>query len=399
MATFMYYPGHIAAASCGSRNLDTMIQHHHSYSADPASHRGNPYGYYAAPPPPPSLQRPFYNQPVLPPVNAGHHRHHSSYMQGGLPPLNSYYNQAPAPAQAPILPPPAVQEPVREEYVNGGVNQHLDYDLDMMADFVVKNAYISFGCDLHTDATQSMDLFVKGVTSVLNATRLPSVTIFLALDLLSKYIDRLPEDDEKVSKSINVIYQNTMVAFVIANKFNDDKTFTNRSWTQATGMSLSSINGYERDWLNVFEWRLFDDKFVSYEDYLQTFEVFCQEKRCPSPPNLLPTPHSTDNYLSPPSGYQTPVQMTSSVYSSPCYYDEENNDFCYSQLPQGGMMSSPINSGYDNGYSTNQNNFNFYNYNPQINNRPWNMDDTFKHPPQPNFAALGNSYYRYSAVY
>lgn len=400
----MYYPGHIPAANCGSRNPDTLMQHHRGYSVDPASHRGNQssmnaYGYYAAPPPPPSLQQPFYNQPVLPPVNAGHHRHPSAYMQGSLPPLNMYYANGQNVAPAPILPPPAVQEPVRDEHVNGGVNQFLDYDLDMMSDFVVKNAYISFGCDLNTDATQSMDLFVKGVSSVLNATRLPSVTIFLALDLLSKYIDKLPEADDKISKSINVIYQNTMIAFVIANKFNDDKTFTNKSWTQATGMSLSSINEYEREWLTVFDWRLFDDKFISYEDYLQTFEVFCQEKRCPSPPNLLPTPHSTDNYLSPPSGYQTPVQMTSSVYSSPCYYDEEKNDFCYNQLPQGGMMSSPMASGLENGYSANQGNYNFYNYNPQVNNRPWNVDDTFKHPPNPNFAAPGSNFYCYPAVY
>lgn len=422
MATFMYYPGHISAASCGGGKVDQTMpmmhqqpvhhHHHHSYSVDSGRHPGssqasmNAYGYYPSGP----VQQPFFNQPVLPPPNTSHQRQPSGFLQNNLPPLGVYFggpsSHVPAPparAAAPILPPPVVQEPIREEYVNGGVNQLLDYDLDMMSDFVVKNAYISFGCDLNANSTQSMDLFIKGVTSVLNATRLPSATIFLALDLLTKYINRLPNGVQTIGgNSVNVIYQNSMVALVIANKFNDDKTFTNKSWTQATGMSLSSINEYEKEWLKSFEWRLFEDKFASYEDYSHTFEVFCQEKRCPSPPNLLPTPHTTDNYLSPPSGYQTPVQNNSSVYSSPCYYDEEKNDFCYNQLPQRNMMSSPshLTTSYDPGYVTQNNfNYNFYNFGSQPTNRTWNMDESFNQQPNPGFARLDKNYFCYSAVY
>lgn len=111
-----------------------------------------------------------------------------------------------------------------------------------------------------------MDVFTKGVSSVLNATRLPSVTIFMALDFLCKYISKLPAGVEAVGgDSVNVIYQNLMIALVLANKFNDDKTFTNKSWSHATGMELSVINQFERDWLAVFEWRLFDDNFVLFE--------------------------------------------------------------------------------------------------------------------------------------
>ncbi|QLL33036.1 hypothetical protein HG536_0D05570 [Torulaspora globosa] len=416
MATFMYYPGHYPAASCGAGNFGPVMQQHsrpahhqHSYSVDSAARRSdqasmNAYGYY---PPAPlqnlsSFQPPFYHQPVLPHPTVSHHRQASSFLQNNLPPLGMYYTnaQVPAEAQAPVLPAPVVQEPAHEEQVNGGVNQFLDYELDMMSDFVVRNAYISFGCDLNAKSTQSMDLFIKGVSSVLNATRLPSVTIFLALDLLSKYIDRLPEGIQSIGgDSVNVIYQNTMIAFVIANKFNDDKTFTNKSWTQATGMSLSLVNEYERDWLSAFDWKIFDDKFISYEDYLQTFEVFCQEKRCPSPPVLLPTPHSSDNYLSPPSGYETPIQVSSNVYSSPCYYDEDKNDFCYSQLPQRSIMSSPVNLNYDGGYSACHKDYKFYNYNPQAMNRSWNSDETWKHQPNPNFARFDDNYYSYSTIF
>lgn len=413
MATFMYYPGHYPAAGCGTGEYGSVMQQHprpihhqHSYSVDSAAQRSNQasmnaYGYY---PPPPPLQNPqqFYHQPVLPHPKTTHHRQASGFLPNNLPPLGMYYanGQAPVQARAPVLPPPVIQEPTHEEQVNGGVNQFLDYELDMMSDFVVKNAYISFGCDLGGKSTQSMDLFVKGVSSVLNATRLPSVTIFLALDLLSKYIDRLPEGIESIGgDSVNVIYQSTMMAFVIANKFNDDKTFTNKSWTQATGMPLSSVNEFERKWLKVFDWKLFDDKFVSYEDYSQTFEVFCQEKRCPSPPNLLPTPHSSDNYLSQPSGYQTPVQMNSNIYSSPCYYDEDKNDFCYTQLPQRSLMSSPVNLNYDGGYSACQKNYSFYNCNPQTTNRSWTGEETLGHQPNPSFVRFQDNYYCYPTVY
>lgn len=412
----MYYPGHGANGNA-DRQVPVMQQQNFISSANPGSM--NAYGYYQPPrmqqavhalPP----QHAYYGQGLAHPVQ--HPLQTCSFPQGtALPPMGMFYG---AP-QAPVLPPLTTEEPAaRDEYVNGGVNQFLDYDLDLVADFVVKNAYAAFGTDSNTiireaNSTQTVELFTNGVSSVLNATRLPSVTIFLALDLLNKYISKLPEGCESIGgKSVNVIYQNTMIAFVLANKFNDDKTFTNKSWTQATGMTLSSINDYEREWLQAFEWRLFQDKFVLYEKLVHSFEVFCQEKRCPSPPNLLPTPHTTDNYLSPPSGYQTPVQLKSNVYSSPCYYDEDTNDFCYNHHSKSFRNGSPVDQTASqtgiSGMNAGNFNYNYYQYNMQqpqlqqlnmglIPNRTWNSDDTFHNVP--NYAQLGSDYYCYSAVY
>lgn len=423
MATFMYYPGHASAASVGLVTGDPSAQmmppqpQQQGYAGQP--HVTAPtnqagmmaYGYF--PPPVQGHHQPYYSQDLCPPPSL-HHRHTSSYQ---LPPLGMFYNAPPAP----ILRPPVIQEPlIREEYVNGGVNQFLDYDLDMISDFVVTNAYDAFGTDPNTifretNSSQTVELFTKGVSSVLNATRLPSVTVLLALDILSKYVAKLPEGYESIGgNSVDIIYQNTMISFVLANKFNDDKTFTNKSWSQATGMSLSSINDYEREWLCVFDWKLFEDRFILYEEYAHSFEAFCQKKRCPSPPNLLPTPHTTDNYLSPPSGYQTPVHLNSSVYSSPCYYDEDKNDFCYNHH-QNNMMNSPgthLSPNSKTGFSGNRNfNYNFYNFAPmqpqlppqpylgRTPNKTWNTDETFNNLPNPNFGRLDNNYFCYSAVY
>lgn len=412
MATFMYYPGHASAASCDpTAQMMQPQSQQHGYTGQPP-HVSGPnnqagmmsYGYYQ--PPVQSLHERYYSQDL-------HHRHTSSFQLSTLPPLGMFYSAPPAP----ILRPPVIQEPlIREEYVNGGVNQFLDYDLDLISDFVVTNAYDAFGTDANTifretNSSQTVELFTKGVSSVLNATRLPSVTVLLALDMLSKYVAKLPEGCESIGgNSVDVIYQNTMISLILANKFNDDKTFTNKSWCQATGMSLSSINEYEREWLSIFNWKLFEDKFILYEDYARSFEAFCQKKRCPSPPNLLPTPHTTDNYLSPPSGYQTPVQLTSSVYSSPCYYDEDKNDFCYNHQ-QNSMLNSPgtrLSPNSKHGFTGNRNfNYNFYNFAPpqpqpylgRTSNRTWNTDETFNNLPNPNFGRLDNNYFCYSAVY
>ena len=144
------------------------------------------------------------------------------------------------------------------EKINGGVSEILDYDIDLMAEFIIKTAYMIFGTDtrliqlnnssidnndnssLAITSSNNYNLFLKGIISVLNATRLPSVTIFMSLDYLMKYLKLLPEGIDSIGgKFINVIYQNTIVSLILANKFNDDKTFTNKSWSQATGMDLS----------------------------------------------------------------------------------------------------------------------------------------------------------------
>lgn len=234
-----------------------------------------------------------------------------------------------------------------------------------MSEFVVKNAYLIFENEdaFNSEASSIVDIFTKGVSSVLNATRLPSVTIFMALDYLCKYISKLPNGVESAGgDSVNAIYQNLMVSFVLANKFNDDKTFTNKSWSHATGMETSVINQNERDWLSVFEWRLFDDQFMLYEDYAKSFELFCWEKKSPVHPfnGLRDTAenYATGSVSEQPNvvGYQTPMNAPSMVYSSPCYTEERSgtsNSFYQPNYASPLSNGSPVSKGGFNGYSYN----------------------------------------------
>ncbi|CAD1778385.1 similar to Saccharomyces cerevisiae YGL215W CLG1 Cyclin-like protein that interacts with Pho85p [Maudiozyma barnettii] len=211
----------------------------------------------------------------------------------------------------PLAPPPGLMiqpqqfkidnnNTTNNEIVNGGVSENLDYEVELMAEFVTKTAYFIFGSDtrLILDSSSSFllnntennnslaisspnnyNLFLKGIISVLNATRLPSVTIFMSMDYLLKYLRKLPDGIESIGgKFINVIYQNTIVSLILANKFNDNKTFTNKSWSQATGMDIDLINSYEKNWLNIFNWKLYDDKFILYSDFVYSFQQFSQEK-------------------------------------------------------------------------------------------------------------------------
>ncbi|CCE62982.1 hypothetical protein TPHA_0D03470 [Tetrapisispora phaffii CBS 4417] len=230
-----------------------------------------------------------------------------------------------------------IQRPV-EQATNGGVNPVLDYDLEVMTDYIVEFSILAFDAkdkfkENSKDNNQDsiLTLFNKGVGSVLNATRLPSVTIFQGLHFLSKYLSRLPNRHASIGgNSINIIYQHTMIGLILANKFNDDKTFTNKSWSEATGMQLTIINEYERDWLKVFDWKLFDDKFILYNDYVTAYKTFVQEStfacepiklqsHFTTPTSATPLPHPSNEVRIP--AFQSSEHLFSSPYF--CISDDE----------------------------------------------------------------------------
>ncbi|AJS22135.1 Clg1p [Saccharomyces cerevisiae YJM1338] len=313
-------------------------------------------------------------------------------------PSSTYY-APPAPLQQhqqpPILPPPGLmytsnnnsnvipppvqmirdgqQQPQQSNQVNGGVSENLDYDISIMSKFIMENAFVAFNANYSTD-DQTTDLFFKGISSVLNATRLPSATIFLAIDYLFKYINKLSNGIHSIGgNSINIIYQNTMIAFILANKFNDDKTFTNSSWSQATGILINVINDFERQWLRIFNWELYDSAFLYFE-FVKNFEIFKQNQLKPAvavPTLLSPIvnvgdtrnvnfnlkPTSANNLLSPVSNYETPMLMPHNMFSSPSYQSNSRSEF------------SSMN-GYYNYYNYNQPRLNYYQQFPNIYSSP-----------------------------
>lgn len=139
---------------------------------------------------------------------------------------------------------------------NGGVASVLDYDLDQMVKFL---SWVTFGL-VRKSLSPSL-AFQKSINSVLSATRLPKSTLLLAINYLSNKMD----DDLSVSSSSSAyinynedeIFKILITALILSNKFNDDKTFRNKSWSDATNLPLFEINKLERSWLMDCNYELF----------------------------------------------------------------------------------------------------------------------------------------------
>jgi hypothetical protein len=129
----------------------------------------------------------------------------------------------------------------------GGVMAILDYDVNIMADFVA-NVSCNF-INIHKP-WRSLCLFAE---KVLNQTRLPSSTVILGLTYLSKRLalERPPFDRDPDAPLIpeTRLYEYLTISLVLANKFLDDNTFTNTSWSDISGIKRHDLNVSERDWL------------------------------------------------------------------------------------------------------------------------------------------------------
>ncbi|KAH3680498.1 hypothetical protein WICMUC_000286 [Wickerhamomyces mucosus] len=181
---------------------------------------------------------------------------------------NDYYQPVQQQQQQQQLP---VQEHHQQEEVPGGVSSVLDYDLDIMSKFTTYLAFRLFGRN-DTDNFK----FILSIKSVLSAVRLPLNSLILSnYFLLEKY--EIQSDyfiDELNTKNLELIYQNVVISLVLANKANDDNTFTNKSWSNATGLSIKLINSMEVDWLRMVGWQLHNTKMERFNELLVQFEKY-----------------------------------------------------------------------------------------------------------------------------
>ncbi|GEQ72199.1 hypothetical protein JCM33374_g5886 [Metschnikowia sp. JCM 33374] len=217
-----YYPigtsGHRASASAGYLpypNYATPIY-------------GNP-GAFSLPFPPPAphyMQPPIYSAPYVP------------------EPQGPAQNPAPAVTTA----------------ASGGISAVLDYDPATMAAFI---CWCSFGM-LGQSRTPTKE-FEASFVAILHATRLPKSTIIIALE----YINQRYSNSPSVSLQDSDMFVKIVVALVLANKFNDDNTFTNKSWCGASGVKIDVLNSMEKAWLAAVNWNL---NVVNFQSNIETLE-------------------------------------------------------------------------------------------------------------------------------
>ncbi|CAN9103515.1 unnamed protein product [Alternaria alternata] len=186
-----------------------------------------------------------------------------------LPPASSFYD----PMGATTLPPMRAQsghslaeaamqqqrvheynqrmnQPAKEEKPVGGVSAKLDYDMDVMTDFVCETAL-----RLITPGRMMPSSFRKWVHQVLCATRLPSATILLSMYYLSSRMPMLAHEP----KTDTHLFRLLTIALVLGSKFLDDNTFINRSWSEVSGIQVHELNELELEWLVAIKFRLHRD--------------------------------------------------------------------------------------------------------------------------------------------
>ncbi|EPE09097.1 cyclin-like protein [Ophiostoma piceae UAMH 11346] len=144
----------------------------------------------------------------------------------------------------------------------GGVCAVLDYDVEMMAEYVAEMAN-----RLAMGTPKTPESFRKFISQILSSTRLPRTTILLGMNYFAKRINMMNMmNGNKVTLSEGHIWRLLTVALLLGSKFLDDNTFQNRSWADVSGIPVRELNKLEREWMESISWRMYVNLDLS-EDY------------------------------------------------------------------------------------------------------------------------------------
>lgn len=147
-----------------------------------------------------------------------------------------------------------IQQQQQQHDVNGPDTK--GYSSYLMAQFIS-----DFAFDILYEYVPSISsVFIGKLSSVLDATRLSKPSVLLGMTYLyrKKKLATLTHYGELQYGLTDErrIFLYIIVSLIIANKYNDDNTFTNRSWSNATGIPIEELNKQERDWLTICNYDL-----------------------------------------------------------------------------------------------------------------------------------------------
>lgn len=122
--------------------------------------------------------------------------------------------------------------------------------------------------------------FRKFVSQILTSTRLPSTTILLGMNYLTKRVNSLTAQGG--FKPIEgQVWRMLTVSLLLGSKFLDDNTFQNRSWSEVSGIDVKELNHMENDWLRHMDWNLYVnlDKSGDYTAWLNNWKDWQANKQ------------------------------------------------------------------------------------------------------------------------
>ncbi|KAH9964592.1 cyclin-domain-containing protein [Russula dissimulans] len=99
-------------------------------------------------------------------------------------------------------------------------------------------------------------VFVHFMQKLLQTTQLSQSVIVLSLH----YVYRLKERNSGTIAHPGSEFRVAVAALMMANKFVDDNTYTNKTWSEVSGIELMEINKMEREFLAGIDFNLYVDK-------------------------------------------------------------------------------------------------------------------------------------------
>ncbi|RIA92854.1 cyclin PHO80-like protein, partial [Glomus cerebriforme] len=103
--------------------------------------------------------------------------------------------------------------------------------------------------------------FKKFCKDVISATQVSHSVILLSL----LYIHRMKINNPTIKGQNGSEYRTFTVALMLANKFLDDNTYTNKTWSEVTNIPVSEINTMEMEFLSSLDYEL----YVSERQYFE----------------------------------------------------------------------------------------------------------------------------------
>ncbi|KAJ6261989.1 hypothetical protein Dda_2790 [Drechslerella dactyloides] len=176
---------------------------------------------------------------------------------------------------------------------------------------------------LRPDSIPSMS-FKKWVTTILSTTQVSANVILLAL----LFIYRLKQSNPSVKGKAGSEYRLLTVALMLGNKFLDDNTYTNKTWAEVSGITVSEIHVMEVEFLSNMRYSLFTSakEWEEWQKKLGRFGTFWDmAQRAVSSPisSIAPLP--------------SPINMS---HNSPPYAHEHSPTTAYPPAPP--AINAPI---------------------------------------------------------
>ncbi|KAF8883839.1 cyclin-domain-containing protein [Infundibulicybe gibba] len=115
--------------------------------------------------------------------------------------------------------------------------------------------------------------FVQFMQKLLETTQVSQSVIVLSLH----YIYRLKERNRFTPAQAGSEFRIAVAGLMMANKFLDDNTYTNKTWSEVSGIELEEINRMEREFLLGVDFNLYVDK-PTYEAWLNLLKGLVMAK-------------------------------------------------------------------------------------------------------------------------